>query len=578
MANTKKGPAAKPAHAPLDNLFHYASRGGTFGGEIGAGVLMGILAVCCVFMNMQLVTPLGLAEDASAATIGEAYALTYFVSMMATLVGTFVAGLVTRLPLVQTTSLGLSLVLVSGLGAATDLTFENLLFVNLVSSVALVVVAVVPAVRDFCLKALPAPVRHALPAAMGLVVTWVAAQLSGILTVAGSGLPAYGPGMMAPGASSSAMTARLIGLGGYSFENDAFHPQLSIAAIAVVGAIVVYLMVRNRCKHPLLVALLAATIGFLVADVLLVGVNWRRTKLTTDFALARAWMIGSEDAMQLHLSAVMYLLSPATILTRGTDFSAYVEAGGNVPLLFCSALVTYLMLNFSNTMAVLDGLDNEFLPAMVREDGQLVAGKSVRKSLATDKGFGLALLATSVGNLVAAMLGASPVGLSPVSVSGAKDRARSGLASVVAAVIVAASCFVWVVPAIFCVIPSYNIQMSQYGHYGVVLAYLTQCNFALVDVVLLVTGVAMAVRAAMHAVAAGPVRGNDATAFAVTVVATLLTTNLACGMAAGTVAFAAVRLVPARASRASAVERLGGVPSLVWCACSLVLLALNLAL
>lgn len=47
--------ATKKKAAPLNGLFHYKEAGGTFGGEIVAGVSMGILAVCGMFMNMQMV-------------------------------------------------------------------------------------------------------------------------------------------------------------------------------------------------------------------------------------------------------------------------------------------------------------------------------------------------------------------------------------------------------------------------------------------------------------------------------------------------------------------------------------------
>ena len=113
----------------METLFPYKQRGGTTGGEIAAGICMGLLSVCGIFMNLQLLAQYQISGPAAAAAAaymaanGEIFAQMYFVSMLVSFAGSLLIGLVAKLPLVQVSSLGLSAVLVSLVGIGTGLSY-----------------------------------------------------------------------------------------------------------------------------------------------------------------------------------------------------------------------------------------------------------------------------------------------------------------------------------------------------------------------------------------------------------------------------------------------------------------------
>ena len=144
-------------------------RSSTVGREICAGLLMGILSVCGIFMNMQLMSANLLTGDSVAAN-GETIAGLYFFSMLAAFAGSLLIGLVARLPLVQASGLGLGSVLISMAGAAEGLTYYNLLLVSLLSAAVCALVLAVPALWRGLWAAVPGPVRRAVPAAAGLQI------------------------------------------------------------------------------------------------------------------------------------------------------------------------------------------------------------------------------------------------------------------------------------------------------------------------------------------------------------------------------------------------------------------------
>lgn len=572
---TNKGTAAKPAGAkrkkkkaptPLNGFFGYAQRGGTFSGEIVAGIGMAFLAVCGMFMNMQLVATLFVTNYAEStmnqiATNGEVYAMTWLASMLAACVGTLLMGLVARRPFVQVSSLSLSCVLVSTVSLNVGLTYYNMLAICLVANVVYLSLCAVPQVRRAIMAALPAPVRAALPAAAGLLMAWVAAQLTGLFSVSSSLMPNYG--------TAANMGSGYVGLSGmthisdFSYVTDIYHPQMLISAIAVVLTFVVFLVGRSK-KTPYGKALAAGTVFFLLATVLACGVNWKNFNFALSFLWGRLWMAGSEDAMQAHLWAAIANLGIAKVFTQGFDFSGFTGNGGNLGVLLGSTLLSYVFMFAADAESTVDACDAVCGLDKVGADAHGDARK----------GRELVFIANGAANVVSALLGASPVAVGKESVAGTRDRARSGLAAVVAAVVFGLSAVVWVIPTLCATITSYSISFNMYGHYGYTMQLLAQTSFSVADAVMVIVGVGMAMRAVTIDVR----DAAQVAPFGATVAATVFTTNLAVGVACGCVAHVLVNLAAPRRKKGSPkvglVERVGGMPTLALAAVSLVLLVL----
>lgn len=303
----------------------------------------------------------------------------------------------------------------------------------------------------------------------------------------------------------------------YSYLTDKYHPTMLLCAVAVLAAIVIYLL-RRRSNRPCLTALLGGTVVFLVGSVLLTCVNWKNMTMSFDSMWARLWMVGSEDSMQLHLAAALKNLSIGAVFTKGMDFTAYTEAGGNVAKLFATGILTNLLLNLYDADAT--------VTAAAAECG------------AEEADHRLPLLCNAAINVVAPIVGAGPIAIGKESLAGTHDRAKSGLASVVAAIVMLISAFVWVVPFLLATVTSYGVTFNMYGHYGTVLQYLTECSFSVADIIMVLVGIGMAV----HSAGLDWKDLNQSVPFLATVAGTLLTSNLAVGAAAGVVAFVLVSL------------------------------------
>ena len=189
----------------MERFFHYKERQGTLGGEITAGILIGILSVCGMFMNMQLLAKMqitgayqttGISE---AAANGEILAGFYFISMLIAFVSSLAIGLIARLPLVQVSSLGLGTVLISLVGSTGGLTYYNLLAICFLASIVNTVILSVPGLWQKLLNAIPNPVVKAFPAAVGMLIMWTAVQLTGVFSVGASQISTYGIGTVLPG-------------------------------------------------------------------------------------------------------------------------------------------------------------------------------------------------------------------------------------------------------------------------------------------------------------------------------------------------------------------------------------------
>ena len=218
--------------------FDYSKYGSTLGTEIKAGLLMGILTVCGMFLNMNLVLQMLVSDGATSvnaiAANGELTAQMYFISMILGAAGSLVMGLVAGLPLVQVSGLGLGAVLISLGGSQAGLTYHNILAICLVSSLVCTIVFAIPGLWEKIWRTIPKAVRDALPAALGILLAWTAIQLTGIIQVQGSAIPDYGVAAALSGKAQSVMLPKAIGWGGFSYATDKYHPQLLLNGCAVL--------------------------------------------------------------------------------------------------------------------------------------------------------------------------------------------------------------------------------------------------------------------------------------------------------------------------------------------------------
>lgn len=509
----------------LNKYFHHIDRGSSLKREITAGILLCILSVCGIFMNMQLVMKMqisGAYADATTeqlAANGEIIASLYFFSMIVSFLGSLLIGILARLPIVQTSGLGLSSVMMSLIGTSQGLTYYNLLAVCFISSIAYAAIVSIPVVKKWIDGALPEPVKKAIPAAMGILLAFVAIQLSGLVTLNGSSLSAYGIGQTFDSASSSINVFSSFGWGSFSYTTDARHPALLICFLStLLTLILIFVFKARKAKHPYLWPLLLGTF-FLLACILLFGcINWQQMSFTTDQLLGRAWMIGSEDAMQLHLSAILNNFSFGALFTKGFDFSAY---DGNVFLLFLTGILTM-------TFATL--YSNQATASVVHEH--------IGKDVDLEKDIRIANYCSAGMNFVAPFFGVSPIAFTPESCANSEEGSKSGISTLVASIGMLISSFIWIIPALFATTYSTAVQMNVYGHYGKTLQLISECSFTLADIVMVVVGLSMIKNSL------GIEKDfKSFVPFIATIAGTVLLNNIAFGVGIGCIAYSVIGLL-----------------------------------
>ena len=116
----------------LEKFFHLSDRGTSVGQEVKAGISVFLISVCALFMNIQIVM------EAYSGNIP--YSGIYLGATITAFVGTLILGFLCNLPLVQTSSLGMSTILISMLGVDSGLTYANLLAVTFVAAVIYLVI------------------------------------------------------------------------------------------------------------------------------------------------------------------------------------------------------------------------------------------------------------------------------------------------------------------------------------------------------------------------------------------------------------------------------------------------------
>ena len=508
----------------LNRYFHHVDRGSTTSREIMGGLLSCILCVCAIFMNMQLICSFQLSGPASGASIdqiamnGEIIARQYFLSMIAAFIGSLSMGLIAGLPLVQIPSLGLSSLMISALGIGTNLSYQNLLAVCLVSSAVYTVIAGVPVIHKAVLRAVPGPVRRAAPAALGVLVMFYAMQLTGLVYTGPSAVMNYGAGTSLTRMDSFNETVQVFRPFDFSAYNslqykaDSFFPLIQCALLGVLASFAAFLLLR-KTRRPVFHSLMIGTAVYYLLMIFLVVMEQKRGKLNfnLDPLWGRLWMVGSEDAQHLHLETILHSLNLGEVFTKGFDFSAYTEAGGNVTLLLGTGALTFLFAN----LAVTDAVTRE-------EEGRA----------------GRVMICNAGINLIAPIIGVSALSVTPLNTAARRDGARSGLAAITASLGFLISAFVWLIPFVFSTTSSYEIQFNLYGHYGTSMQLFTESGFIVADGVMAVAGLIMIASACREGL--GDLK--TAAPFLATVAAAFFLSSLALGAAIGIIAHTLVNI------------------------------------
>lgn len=465
----------------LDSYFHFTEKGSTLGNEVKAGLVVFFISVCALFMNIQIVI--------QAFSSDIPYSGLYLGATITAFVGTLLAGLICRIPLVQTASLSISTVMISMLGAGSGLTYSNLLAVTLVAAVVYLITASIPRLRDFIYHMIPDSVRCALPAAMGLYIAYVALSNMGLVD-----------GLSLGGLSDDV-------LGG-----AAYAPYMRLCIIAgIIGFVLVAMKKKRKSDNPLFSGFLWATLIFFLIASVAGGIAF-----TYVFSTNRIWVGVNPDPLgeMYTIGLGIKELQFAVVFKEGFDFSAFTASGGNVAILFIRAIIMFLFLGMYESEASVLGAQAS---GEIIEDGKY------------EEAAGRFLFVNAITNVIAPIFGAAPVSIAKQSSVAAADGGKTGLTSVVCAIGYLVSMFTWIPFVIFA---TYTKSVPEYGHAGFVIPNVIYASFQIADAVMLVMGLLM-LRSILN------MKDHEVQTvipYGTTIVMAVFTQNIAYGAAAGTLA------------------------------------------
>lgn len=154
----------------LEKLFHVT--------EMGADVRTELLAGLTTFMTMAyilMVNPGMFAE-----LPGVSYDAIYIATAFSAAVGTFLTGLLANLPLAQASAMGSNAFFVYTVCLGFGLSYANALLLVLLDGIAFILLTVT-GLRKKIFDAIPASVRLAIPAGVGLFIAFIGLQNAGIV-------------------------------------------------------------------------------------------------------------------------------------------------------------------------------------------------------------------------------------------------------------------------------------------------------------------------------------------------------------------------------------------------------------
>lgn len=385
---------SNPFGAALDRFFHISERGGTIASEIGAGLAACLIAVASLIMNTQII----------GASYGS-YAGAYCAVTLLSFIGTLVMGLLFNRPIVQIANMATSSVMISLLGVYEGLTYSNLLMIEFISALLYLALLITP-IGETLFKIIPTGVKKAIPIGVGLFTIVMGLKNAGIVA---------GVGSLASGASLSG-----------------FQKYIFVLLFLAVAA---YIILKALQEKKALFRVWGVLVGVMWAGGILFYLStFVGGSTAAVIVYERLNVIAATDgASPYNIGLGFASIQWGELFSQGGNFTALVENGGNPALVVIQGVLTFLALNLFGNMANLH--------AVAASGNYLSDDDSVEKERT-------AYLVSAGLNVIAPILGASPLGIGSESAIESDDEGKSGLSSVVASLGFFVALFTWIVPAL----------------------------------------------------------------------------------------------------------------------------------
>lgn len=372
----------------MKKLFKLNENGTTVRTEIMAGITTFFAMVYILMVNANMfANPFGDGTN----ILGVSYGAIYIATAISAVVGTLLIGLLSNLPLAQASGMGLNAFFVYTVCVGFGMTYANALFLVLIDGVVFILLTVT-GLRKKIFNAIPKAVRAAVPAGIGLFIAFLGLQNAKIV------IPSTSTGVT---------------LGSFNLLVDGSWASIMPMVVTIVSVLAIAIMSKKNVKGAVLIGILGGT-----------GLYYLLGLTVPDFYANFAIDLGSPFKAFEEFGTQAF----GKVFTEGWNFSAFAEAHGttNLIITIVTTSLAFCMVDMFDTIGTLYGACAR--GNMLTEEGEI---PNMNK----------AMLADAVATTAGAVCGTSTVTTFVESSAGVAEGGRTGLSSVVTAILFLAAMF-----------------------------------------------------------------------------------------------------------------------------------------
>lgn len=340
----------------MEKFFKLKEHNTTVRTEVIAGLTTFFAMAYIIFVNPDLLSQTGMDQTS-----------VMMATCLSAAVGTLLTALMANVPFAQAPGMGLNAFFTFSVCFGMGYTWQNALAIVLISGALFFLVAVSP-LRSKIIDAIPAPIKHAISAGIGLFIAFIGLLNAGIVVCTSSNVTD-----LAPMAGNNA------------------------AVVALIGLLITAVLMAYKVKGAIFIGIIATTI---------VGIPFGVTTFP--------------ESIVFHGFCG---LAPTFGAVFTDGFNGLMQFG-LLPLL--TAIITFAICDCFDTVGTLIGTASN--AGMLDKDGKLPKG---------DK----ALIADAIATMAGTVLGTSTVTTFVESSTGISEGGRTGLTSVVVAILFALAAF-----------------------------------------------------------------------------------------------------------------------------------------
>lgn len=357
-------------------MFHLKEHGTNVRTELMAGLTTFFAMVYILMVNANMfANPFGDGTN----VLGVSYGAIYIATAISAVIGTVLIGLLSNLPLAQASGMGLNAFFVYTVCVTLGFSYANALVMVLIDGVVFILLTVT-GLRKKIFDAIPAEVRTAIPAGIGLFIAFLGLQNAKIV------IPSTSTGVT---------------LGSFNLLIDGSWASIMPMVVTVVAFLAIVIMSKKNVKGAILWGILGGAALYYVLGFTVSGF-YENLVITFDSPFEAFRAFGTEAF--------------GKVFTEGFDFSNYITANGtaNFALTIITTSLAFCMVDMFDTLGTLYG-------ACAR--GNMLDEKGEVPNM--DK----AMLADAVATTTGAICGTSTVTTFVESSAGVAEGGRTGLSS-----------------------------------------------------------------------------------------------------------------------------------------------------